>query len=69
MDLVTLLEIGTVLYLLVTILYSSYNNRWLVLPYLVIYFAGFSYISFLNISDYLNDLLNTIKIKMLKKTA
>ena len=51
-DMIVLFEFFTVFYILFTIVYSSYVDRWLVLPYLLIYLAGFSYIVFLGFSDY-----------------
>ena len=68
-DRVFLFELFTVFYILLTIAYSSYASRWLVLPYLFIYLAGFSYITFLGFSDYFTGFFDKRKETKRKRSG
>ena len=58
-DFVTILELFTILYILGTILYSIHLGKWVVIPYLLIYFFGFFYVNFLSFSDYFRGIFRS----------
>ena len=60
-DLITILEFCTLGYLTGTICYSIAQNKWVVVPYLLLYLSGFLYINFLSFSDYFKMLFESNK--------